>query len=59
MDRDKLRTVLDQMNEEELLELRDEIEQSPDGSMHEIAGVEVDKDKAMMFISQAMVMDES
>lgn len=59
MDRDKLRTTLDQMDEEELLALRDEVNESPDGSLHDIAGVEVDKDKALMFINQAMVMDNS
>lgn len=59
MDRDKLRTTLDQMDEDELLALRDEVNESPDGSLHDIAGVEVDKDKALMFINQAMVMDNS
>lgn len=59
MDRDKLRSILDALGEEELLELRDVVESEKDGSMVEVKGVPAKKDEALLLINQAMVMDTS
>lgn len=57
MDRDKLRSILDRLNEEELLELRAAVEETPDGSTQEVKGVPAKKEEALLLINQAMVMD--
>lgn len=57
MDREKVRNTLDAMDDDELLKMRDEIEASPEGSTHELAGEQVGKDQALLFINQAMVME--
>lgn len=57
MDRDKLRAILDRLDEEELLELRATVEETPDGSTQEIKGVSAKKEEALLLINQAMVMD--
>lgn len=59
MDRDKLRSILDRLEEEELLELRDVVEAEDEGSMVEVKGVTAKKDEALLLINQAMVMDTS
>lgn len=59
MDRDKLRSILDRLDDEELLQLRAAVEDSPDGSTHEIKGVTAKKEEALLLINQAMVMDDS
>ncbi|HVL97981.1 MAG TPA: hypothetical protein VM324_01660 [Egibacteraceae bacterium] len=59
MDRDKLRSILDAMEEDELIELRDAVEKTPDGSTQEVMGVSAKKEEALMLINQAMVMDTS
>ncbi|HVL97740.1 MAG TPA: hypothetical protein VM324_00390 [Egibacteraceae bacterium] len=59
MDRDKLRSILDNLDEEELLELRATVEQTPDGSQQEIEGMTATKEEALLLINQAMVMDNS
>lgn len=59
MSGEKLRPVLDPMKEEELLALRDEVEQSPAGSNHEIGGVETTKEQLLWYINQSLVIEES
>lgn len=59
MDRDKLRSILDRLDEADLLQLRDSVENEADGSEVEIKGVPAKKEEALLLINQAMVMDTS
>lgn len=59
MDRDKLRSILDQLDEQALLELRDSVQDEADGSDVEVKGVTAKKEEALLLINQAMVMDTS
>lgn len=51
---EKLRAVLDGLGEPELLSLRASVRDSPDGSLHEIEGVELPKEQALKLINQAL-----
>lgn len=55
---DKLREVLDDLDERALLRLRESVRQTPDGSMQEIEGVQVTKDQALILINQALPVQE-
>lgn len=57
MDRDKLRAYLDHLGEEELIELRDALDEAPEGHKHEIDGVPVPKHEALLLVNQAIVME--
>lgn len=59
MDRDKLRSILDNLDDESLLTLRASVEAEPDGSTVEVEGESVKKEEALLLINQAMVMDTS
>lgn len=59
MDRDKLRSILDKLDDESLLTLRASVEAEPDGSTVEVEGVSAKKEEALLLINQAMVMDSS
>lgn len=59
MDRDKLRSILDNLDDESLLTLRASVEAEPDGSTVEVEGESVKKEEALLLINQAMVMDSS
>lgn len=51
---DKLRTTLDGLGEPELLQLRASVRDSPDGSTHEIEGLQVPKEQLLQLINQAL-----
>lgn len=55
----KLRAHLDGLGEQELLRLRESVEDSPDGSKHEVEGIEVSKDSLLMLINQALPVADS
>ena len=59
MSQQHVRTVLDGLGEQELLRMRESVEQSPDGSTHEFEGVELDKDQLVALINQSLVIAES
>lgn len=59
MEQDKLRPMLDGLGEEELLRLRDSIRESPDGSIHDIEGVQLPKEQALKLVNQAIPVDPS
>lgn len=58
MSQQQLRTKLDGLSEQELLRMRESVEQSPDGSTHEVEGVEIDKDQLLALINQSLVIAE-
>ena len=55
---DKLRSTLDALEEQELLHLRDSVRESPDGSTHEVEGVQVPKEQLLKLINQALPVKE-
>ena len=55
---DKLRSTLDGLGEPELLQLRDSVRDSPDGSTHEIEGLQVPKEQLLQLINQALPVKE-
>lgn len=59
MSGDKLRPILDPMKEEELLALRDQVQESPARSTHEVGGVETTKEQLLWYINQSLVIEES
>lgn len=59
MSGEKLRPVLDPMKEEDLLALRDSVEQSEPGSTHEVGGVQTTKEQLLWYINQSLVVEES
>lgn len=59
VDRDKLRTYLDALDDEELIRMRDALDEAPEDSKHEINGVTVPKREALLLVNQAIVMDNS
>lgn len=56
---EKLRQVLDAMPEARLMRLHEEVLDSPDGSIHEMEGVQIPKEQLLQLINQALVVDES
>lgn len=56
---DKVRSVLDALGEQRLRRLHDSVEQTRDGSLHEIEGVQLPKEQLLQLINQALVIDES
>lgn len=56
---EKLREVLDAMPEARLMRLHEDVLDSPDGSTHEMEGVQIPKEQLLQLINQALVVDES
>lgn len=59
VDRDRLRTYLDGLDDEELIRMRDALDEAAEDSKHEINGVTVPKREALLLVNQAIVMDNS
>lgn len=55
---DKLRSTLDGLGEPELRQLRGSVQDSPDGSTHEIEGLQVSKEQLLQLINQALPVKE-
>lgn len=55
---DKVRSALDGLGEQELLQLRDSVRDSPDGSTHEMEGVQLTKEAFLQLINQALPVAE-
>lgn len=56
---EKLREILDDLDEPALLRLRESVRRTPDGSTQEIEGVQVTKDQALKLINQALPVDNA
>lgn len=59
MDTNKVRDVLDGMDEAQLMQLRDSVEESQDGSMHEFEGVQLTKEQLLKMINQSLPVQGS
>lgn len=55
---DKVRSALDGLGEQELLQLRDSVRDSPDGSMHEMEGVQLTREQLLQLVNQALPVAE-
>lgn len=55
---ENVRAVLDGLGERRLRQLRDDVEQTRDGSLHEIEGAQLPKEELLQLINQALVIDE-
>lgn len=58
MPNEKVRAELDALGEDELLAMRESVESSPDGSTHEVQGVQLSKDELVQLINQALVISD-
>jgi hypothetical protein len=56
---ENVRAALDRLDEQRLLRLHDEVEQTREGSTHEIEGAQLPKETLLQLINQALVIDES
>lgn len=56
---EKVRSVLDALGEQRLRRLHESVEQTREGSLHEIEGVQLPKEQLLQLINQALVVDES
>lgn len=56
---ENVRTLLDGLGEQRLLRLHDSVQQTRDGSLHEIEGVQLPKEQLLQLINQALVVEES
>lgn len=55
---DKVRSALDGLGENELLQLRDTVRESPEGSTHELEGVQLTREAFLQLINQALPVAE-
>lgn len=55
---DKVRSALDALGEPELLALRKSVRDSPDGSTHEMEGVQLTREQLLQLVNQALPVAE-
>lgn len=55
---DKIRSSLDVLSEPELQQMRAAVRDSPDGSTHEVQGVQLPKEQLLQLINQALPVAE-